>query len=722
MDYRKSATEILEYVGGQGNVASVMHCFTRLRFSLRDESKVQKERLERVEGVIQVVRSGGLTQVVLGSKVEKVFNELSPMLGLDNRAAGTGASISAAGEGAGSGAAEPKGNAFNNVLQMISAMFTPLIPAIAASGLIKGLLTAARLIFKNYGMDISNADTYVILFAASQVIFYFMPIFLAYTAAKALKCNPVIAMSVGATLVYPQIDTLIQNVKVATTIFGLPVTKGVWSTGASSRVFSYVESVIPIILSVVVLAYLERFLKKYIPEVLQIIMVPGLSLMLMIPVTLVVLGPVGIFVGNVIQVAYNSVIGFNAVLGGALIGGLWGVFVIFGAHRALLPIGLNDVAVSGRQNLLAFAGAANFSQGGAALGVALKTKNKQLRGVSISAVISAALVGITEPAIYGCNLRLKKPMVIAVICGALGGGLMGFGNVYGDAFANNGVLTIFTYAAFGMTQFMFYLAGCAIAFFGAAALTYVVGFEDEPVLEDGVVAVQPALARVPATAAAHAAATAAAGTQSVRTHRPALVLATAAAGAGAAGSATLTAAPTLFQTAATAAAAEMPASAAPVKPLTEAEADFKFTSPVKGVSIPLSDVADEVFASGALGHGLAVLPAVGEIVAPCDCTVAVLYPTGHAMGFLLDGEVEMLVHVGMNTVELDGKYFTKHVEQGQAVKKGTRIVSFDKDAIEAAGYDISIPVIVSNSARYANVTAISGTAVDENTNILLVKQ
>ena len=366
------------------------------------------------------------------------------------------------------------------ILQKVAEIFTPLIPAIAASGLIKGLLTAARLLLERYGIDLAATDTYVILNAASQVIFYFMPIFLAMTCAKAFRCNRVMAMVVGASLVYPQMDALIQNTEQATTIFGLPVLKNAWQIGSSVKVFSYTESVIPIILAILCMAVLERWLTRVIPEIVRLIAVPGLELLVILPLTLVVLGPVGIYVGNGIQYLYDTMMGFSTVLGGALVGGLWGVCVIFGAHRALLPIGLNDVAVNGRQNLLAFAGAANFAQGGAALGVCLKTGNRELRQIAASAALTASVVGVTEPAIYGCNLRLKKPMVCAVICGAVGGAVMGIGNVYGDAFANNGVLTVFTYAAYGMTRFAFYLAGIGAAFFGAAALTYLVGFEELP--------------------------------------------------------------------------------------------------------------------------------------------------------------------------------------------------------------------------------------------------
>ena len=472
MDPKQTAAEILENVGGKENISDVSHCFTRLRLVLKDGSLANKDVIEHVEGVIQVVEAGGQFQIVLGAKVTKVYDEILPMIGIQ------GSGVVEADEP--DAAPAEKGNLANRVLQVVSKMFTPLIPAIAASGLIKGLLTAAKLIFAQQGIDISTNDTYVLLYAASQIIFYFMPVFLGYTAAKALKCNEIIAMVLGGFLCYPGVDKIIQDVSTPTTIFGLPVVKAAWTIGDATKVFSYTESVIPILLAVLVLMYVERLLKKIIPEILQIILVPGLSLIVMLPLTLCVLGPVGIYVGNGIQAIYYALMNFNAMLGGAVIGGLWGVLVIFGAHRALLPVGLNDVAVSGKQNLLAFAGAANFAQGGAALGVMLKSKNEDLKGVAASSVISAVLVGITEPAIYGCNLRLKKPMVCAIVCGALGGAIMGLGGVYGDAFANNGVLTIFTYAAFGMTPFIFYLVGCAVAFFGAAAATYFVGFEDLP--------------------------------------------------------------------------------------------------------------------------------------------------------------------------------------------------------------------------------------------------
>ena len=612
MDNRQAAKDILEGVGGKENVADVTHCFTRLRFVLKDHAKADKHKVEQTEGVIQVVVSGGEFQVVLGSKVGKVYEAMLPMLDRDGKRNGEGRAVG--------------GNVLDTVLQTVSKVFTPLIPAIAASGLIKGLLTAARLLAERSGVDLTENDTYVLFFAASQVIFYFMPVFLGYTAAKAFRCNEIVAMVIGGFLCDPKVDVIIQDIGTATNIFGIPVVKGAWTTGDSTKVFSYTESVIPILLAVAVLAYLERALERVIPQIVQIILVPGLSVVFLVPLTLSLLGPVGIWAGNGIQAAYQLLMNFNTAIGGAVVGGLWCVFVIFGAHRALLPVGLNDIAVSGKQNLLAFAGAANFSQGGAALGVMLKSQNQERKSVAASAAVSAALVGITEPAIYGCNLRLKKPMACAIACGAIGGGVMGLGGVYGDAFANNGVLTIFSYAAFGRQPFLFYLAGCAVAFFGSAALTYLVGFEDAP------------------------------GKTQAKKHTG-----------------------------------------------ENTKVSWEITSPVEGEVLALSRVNDPVFSSETLGKGIAVLPSKGEVVAPEDGTVTLIYPTLHAVGLTLDHGVELLVHVGINTARLNGNYFQKHVTEGTYVKKGKVIVSFDVEKIKQAGYDTAVLVIVGNTQDYAQV-------------------
>lgn len=629
MNNHDVAQRILEEVGGKENISSLTHCFTRLRFVLKDKGKANKEVISNLEGVIQVVEASGQFQIVLGNKVEKIYDELMPMVGeLEETNNDDGEKV-----GIGT-----------KILNTVAAIFTPTVPAIAASGMLKGILAVAALIGLNmYGVDIKTYNTYIILNAASDALFYFMPIILARSAAKVFKTNDYIAMILGATLCYPAIVDLMTGEN-PVTLFGIGITQA-----------NYVSSVVPIIIAVFVLAYVEGFVKKIMPEVLKVIMVPTLSLLVMVPATLMIFGPIGIYFGNVVNWAYYYIMGLSPILLGAFIGGIWCVLVIFGAHRAIIPIGINDVAKTGRQNLLAFAGAANFSQAGAALGVFLKTKNKNLKTVAASATVTA-LFGITEPAIYGANLRLKKPMIYAVISGALGGALMGWEGSYGNAFANQGVLTIPVYAEAGTKAFVCYLLGCLIAFGGACIMTVVLGFKDLP--EENAKKVQETL------------------TDAVKE--------------------------------------------AINDDLVFEDSDLVVDSPVEGRTISLADVPDEVFASGAMGKGIAVYPSKGEIVAPMDAKVSVLYPTMHAIGLTLDNGVEMLIHIGIDTVNLDGKFFEKHVNVGEHLTKGQRIVSFDMQGIEAAGYDLTTSVIITNSNNYVAIGSTKDNHIETNSSLLFL--
>ena len=631
MDNHKIALQIIDGVGGKENVSGLTHCFTRLRFVLKDESKASKDKVSSIEGVIQVVEASGQFQVVLGNKVEAIYDEIMPLL--ESTATEDDEQDKKVGIG-------------TKILNVVTAIFTPTIPAIAASGMLKGILAVAALIGLNvYHVDIKTFNTYIILNAASDALFYFMPVILARSAAKVFKTNEYIAMTLGATLCYPTLVELMTGNK-AVTLFGIGITKA-----------NYVSSVVPIIIAVFVLAYVEKFVKKIMPDVLKIIMVPTLSLLIMVPATLMIFGPIGIYIGNAVNWAYHYIMNLSPILLGAFVGGIWCVLVIFGAHRAIIPIGINDVAKTGRQNLLAFAGAANFSQAGAALGVFFKTKNKNLKTVAASATVTA-LFGITEPAIYGANLRLKKPMVYAVISGALGGALMGWGGSYGNAFANQGVLTIPVYASAGTKAFICYILGCLIAFGGACILTVILGFND-----------------LPSDAAP-------AEKNSSKTDQ-----------------------------------IEDNQKENPTKTIDEDlvanDCDLAVNSPVEGKTIPLTQVSDEVFASGVLGKGIAVQPASGKILAPADATVSMIYPTLHAIGLILDSGIEMMIHIGIDTVKLNGKYFEKHVQDGDHVKKGQLLVSFDMQKIEQAGYDLTTTVVVTNSKNYA---AIGSTNKDNVTN------
>ncbi|MDF7671423.1 beta-glucoside-specific PTS transporter subunit IIABC [Orbaceae bacterium ESL0721] len=609
MDYQNIAKQIVDLVGGVKNIESLSHCFTRLRFHLIDNQKANRKKLLQTEGVISVVESGGQYQVVLGNKVNKIYDAMLPLLG-DLKVDAKG---------------EQKVALGSRILNAVAAIFTPMIPAIAASGMLKGILAIAVMISNYfYDTDLKQFDSYIILNAASDAIFYFMPIVLGYSAAKVFKTNEFIAMIIGATLCYPALVSLMTS-DANLTLFGIVLTKA-----------NYTSSVIPIIIAVFILSYIQRFLDRYIPEVLKIIMVPTFSLLIMVPLTLTVFGPIGIYIGHFVNWFYYFVMAFSPILLGAFMGGIWCVLVIFGAHRAVVPIGINDVAQTGRQNLLAFAGAANFAQAGAALGVFFRTKNKNLKTVAASATITA-LFGITEPAIYGTNLRLKRPMIYAVICGAIGGGLMGWGGSYGTAFANQGVLTIPVYANAGLEAFICYLLGCAIAFFGSCFMTALIGFTDIPVTSDEG---DPDAAHLPK------------------------------------------------------------------------QREYTVLSPLVGKVVPLADVKDEVFASGAMGEGVAILPEQGEIIAPENCSVSVLYPSLHAIGLKLDSGIELLIHIGIDTVNLQGNYFTAFVKAGQHLAKGDKIVAFDIDKITAAGFDLTTSIIVVHSDRYKAILATESKQVN----------
>ncbi|MGL3153158.1 beta-glucoside-specific PTS transporter subunit IIABC [Enterococcus faecalis] len=621
MDYQAIAKEILKDVGGKDNIVDVTHCYTRLRFILKDTKQANKEALLQTEGVISVVESGGQYQVVLGNKVAHVYNALEPLLAQQLTTKTS---------------TKEKNSLGNRILNTIAAIFTPVVPAIAASGMLKGILAIAVMVANNfYQVDLKPLNTYIILSAASDALFYFMPVILGYSAAKVFKTNEYIAMVIGATLCYPTIVSLMTE-ESAVTLFGLHVTKA-----------NYVSTVIPIILAIFMLAYVQRFLEKVIPEVLKIIMVPTLSLLLMIPATLLLFGPIGIYLGDGVNWLYYYIMNFSPILLGGFIGGIWCVLVIFGAHRGLVPIGINDVARTGRQNLLAFAGAANFSQAGAAFGVFVRTKNKDLKAVAASATVTA-LFGITEPAIYGANLRLKKPMIYAVASGAAGGALMGWGGSYGTAFANQGLLTIPVYAEAGTKAFICYLLGCGIAFFGAFLLTIFLGFNDLPLDESRQ---EPGLKTEAGTV----------------------------------------------------------------------KEKQRIQAPVQGQLVSLDQINDEVFASQQMGKTLAIYPTEEQIVSPENGQVTALYPTHHAIGLKLDNGAEILLHIGINTVELKGRGFETFVKVGERVRLGQKLLSFDKQIIQAAGYDPTVLVIVTNTAEMAVIETTKQTEITPQTNLFFMQ-
>lgn len=446
--YDQLIDDIVTNVGGVQNIGSATHCFTRLRLVLKDQAKADKDALEKFPKVLKVVEASGQTQLVIGNEVADVYDAL-----VEQYPVIAGGSVDEkADEDAGD---EEKVPVWQKVLNTIASVFTPTIPALAGAGVIKGVLV----LLSTLGILASDTGTYQILNAAADAVFYFMPIILAYTSAKVFKCNPVISMTIGAALLYPNlVSFMAENANVD--FLGIPVINT-----------TYGSSVIPSILAVWVYSYLEKGLNKVIPAVMKSVVVPMISLFVMVPLTLLVFGPFGnyasVAVGNFFQMITN----FSPLLAGAFFGGLYPILVMLGMHRALVPIGINEVSEFGSTTLWAFTGPSNFSQAGAAFGTALRLKDKEKRSVALSAAVTA-LFGITEPALYGVNLEYKRPMVAVVVAGAIGGAIAGVGGAKAYAVAIPSILTLPTFFGEGFVAFCISIV---VAFFGAAVGAFILG-------------------------------------------------------------------------------------------------------------------------------------------------------------------------------------------------------------------------------------------------------
>ncbi len=597
MDYQKLGRDILAAVGGEKNVKSLIHCATRLRFKLKSVAKADKDRIEKMDGVITVVESGGQFQVVIGNAVAKVY---------DGVVAGTHLADASSAYGV-SKTSDEKENLLSRAIDIISGIFTPFLGALAGAGILKGLLALC------VALDwmSTKSGTYLIWYAASDSVFYFLPILLAFTSAKQFKVNQYVAVAIAGALIYPSLVALVGK-SGGLNFFGIPV-----------LLMSYTSTVIPIILAIWVLSYLEPLLNRLIHESVRNILTPMLSLMIMVPLTLIVVGPLGTYISDGLATGYTWLYGLAPVVAGLIMGAMWQVFVIFGVHWGFVPLMMNDIAKLGHDTLLPLLAPAVLSQAGAAFGVFLKTRNRKLKSLSGSSTITA-LFGITEPTIYGVTLKYKKPFICAVISGGIGGAIVGAAHNQAMSFTMPSLLALPTYLGVGFTGM---LIGIALAFVLAAILTYFVGFNEG----------------VPESSRSMA--------QSVD------------------------------------------------KLITKEVV----SSPAKGKTEPLNQINDQAFASGALGKGMAIIPDEGVLRAPVSGTVSAVYPTGHAIGITSDGGAQLLMHIGIDTVKLNGKYFSTQVKQGQHVRQGQPLVTFDIDKIKQAGYDPAILVVVTNSSDYLDV-------------------
>lgn len=612
------AKEVVKLVGGKENILSVIHCVTRLRFKLRDEKLADTEKIKALQGVMTVVKSGGQYQVVIGDHVSYVYDEVIQVLGIKPDDVPQDDSE------------QEHKSIFNKFVELISGIFMPVLGLMAASGILKGFLTAAV----TTGLIDTSAGIYEVLYAASDALFYFMPIILGFSAGKVFKTNQYLSAAVGASLVYPTLVEMYSN-GAHLTFLHIPVI-----------LMNYTMSVIPVILAIYFMSKLEKVLVKFIPKSLQLIFVPLLLLLIVVPVSLIIIGPVSTYASQLFAKGALALYSLSPMIAGFFLAGIWQVAVMFGLHWAFIPIFINNISVLGYDPINAMLYCTVFAQTGAVMAVMLKTRNQELRSLSVTATISGFL-GITEPAIYGVNLPYKKPFIMACVGSAFGGAIAGMSaaKMFGG-FASGGIFGIPMFInpdGIGW-DFWGFLISLVVAFSIALILTYFFGFKDK-VVEEVV----------------------------IQTGKVATL-------------------------------------------------DETIYSPLQGELMALNDVKDEVFSGGIMGAGVAILPTSGEICAPFDGTVLSVFKTKHAIGLISKQGVELLIHVGLDTVNLNGHFFDIKVSESEEVKKGDLLGTFDLNEIKKAGYDATTPVIVTNSAALADVITLNlGKNVDNNQKILEAK-
>ena len=590
------AEHVLEAVGGSANIVSVTHCMTRLRFVLKDQSVPNNKEVESIKGVMGVNIVGGQYQVIIGNSVGNVYKELL--------AIGKISDVTTDYKD------EENKNPVVKALDFIAGCMTPLFTAIIAGGLIKVLLVIFGPTL--LGVLSAESDTYILMNALGDAPFYFLPVLVAFTASKKLNCNSFLAVMVSSVLIYPDVISLLATDQ-ATSLFGvIPVVHG-----------SYASSIIPAMLSTILLKYVEMGVDKIVPEWSKNFLKPLLIVLITTPITLCALAPLGLLVGNALQFVINTIYGFAPWLAMTLFAAAMPFIVMTGMHWAFVPAALMSLANPGYELMLLPAMlASNTAQAGATFGVAVKTKNSEIREMAIPAGISALLAGVTEPAMYGITLRLRKPMVAACIASGIGGLIAGLTTLKACAFATPCLTAIVQFISPVDNKNII----CAIIVFAVTlVLSFILSFIMTKNEE----------------------------TQQVEGNTTEIL------------------------------------------------------APIKGEVISLEEVKDQTFASGMVGKGFAVVPTEGKVYAPFDGKCAMIFDTLHALGLVSNDGVELLIHVGLETVNLKGAPFTAHVQNGQSFKKGDLLLEFDIDAIQKAGCEIQTPVLVTNANDYENLTVKS---------------
>ena len=593
----KEAKELLTLVGGKDNVNQLVHCATRLRFELKDESLAQQKEIEAKPYVLSVVVSGGQYQIVIGPKVTEYFAALMQLLNLDENKKSS------------------EGKQKLSVLKVISGAFSPLIPLLAGAGMIKALL----MVLVEFGLLSDASSTYAILSAAGNSVFYFMPIFLGITLSKQFGGNMYVGGAIGAALLEPSFTGLIGQ-------------EGVNFLGIGVVPVDYATTVFPIFIISFVYAFLDKQLRKIVKQGLQMFLVPMICLLVLVPMAILVFGPFGTTIGNLVSNFISMLFDFSNLLAGLVLGATYPFLTILGLHWGFTPITLQNPSQFGGDVLEGAAVCCVYAEIGIALGAYLKgRKGSKIREIAGPTILTGLLAGVTEPILYGIVMRYKRLMAIVAIAGGIGGAINGLFHVTMNAYVFH---NLFSVAMMTYSPFVPFLIGCAAALAAGLLLTYFWGIP----AEDSADFQAPDEAMLPQTQST---------SKAVQTVQP-----------------------------------------------------FHIAAPVNGTVIALEQVEDEAFAQGAVGKGAAILPTDGKICAPADGQISMVFPTGHAVGIQCDNGAELLIHVGLNTVELNGKCFTVHVKDGDMVKKGQLLLECDIEQVRQAGYPLTTPVLVTNADEF----------------------
>ena len=621
MDYGKAAKEVCDHIGGRENIISAAHCATRLRLVIADNKKCSKEALENIDGVKGVFEAAGQLQIIFGTgTVNKVYDEFVKLTGINE-----------ASKDEVKQAAAKKQNPFKRAIKTLGDIFVPIIPAIVASGLLMGLLEGLA----NVWPSMTESGTYTIIHLFSNAAFVFLPILIAISAARSFGGNLFLGAVIGMIMIHTD---LLNAWSVAGMDPSQIPTASAWFGLYDINLVGYQGHVIPVVIAVWLMSALEKKLHKIVPEIIDLFVTPLVTVLVTGYLTLTVIGPVFSTIENYVLAGAQALIAVPFGIGGCIIGAAYAPTVVAGVHHMYNALEAGLLSSTGLNTWMPLATAANVGQGAAALALALKTRNKKTKSIALPASLSAFL-GITEPAIFGVNIRYMKPFIAGCIGGACGGLVAGLFKVGATAY---GITGIFGFLI--TTDFAFQYALVMLVSFAAA---FIVSW--------------------------------------VLYHEPKTQAET-------------TVSKTVSEEETSESKTEKTESASETAALSGAVG-----SPMKGRAIPLSEVPDATFASGVLGEGMAVIPESGDIVSPVNGTVTVLFDTKHAIGITSEDGIDLLIHVGINTVELNGAPFTAHICQGDTVKAGQLLLTADLDQIRQAGYDTATPVIITNSDSYKQV-------------------